>query len=92
METAALFIVHAHIIAHAKIEVTINEDNPITREGNSRHPAAKHRKHYRKTMTAQQENDTPQTNLPGHTAFKIHLSLQTSVNVVKIFRRTVFFY
>ncbi|GAY26798.1 hypothetical protein, partial [Prevotella sp. MGM1] len=45
-----------------------------------------------KTMTAQQENDTPQTNLPGHTAFKIHLSLQTSVNVVKIFRRTVFFY
>jgi len=43
-------------------------------------------------MTAQQENDTPQTNLPGHTAFKIHLSLQTSVNVAKIFRRTVFFY
>jgi len=40
METAAFFIVHAHIIAHAKIEVTINEDNPITREGNSRQPAS----------------------------------------------------
>ncbi len=51
METAAFFIVHAHIIAHAKIEVTINEDNSITVQDNGRGiPVDEHEKLHKSAL------------------------------------------